>query len=58
MKDKLSCSQKKKKEVKVELLVGPVKALFMDDISIGLDCLTTFQIVDLLRWMRYLLILK
>ncbi|KAI5069896.1 hypothetical protein GOP47_0014239 [Adiantum capillus-veneris] len=32
-----------------EMLVGPAKSLFMDDISTGLDSSTTFQIVSCLR---------
>ncbi|KAF8032639.1 hypothetical protein BT93_D1534 [Corymbia citriodora subsp. variegata] len=32
-----------------EMLVGPVNALFMDNISTGLDSLTTFQIVNCLK---------
>ncbi|CAL5439936.1 unnamed protein product [Camellia sinensis] len=32
-----------------EMLVGPAKVLFMDEISTGLDSLTTFQIVKMLR---------
>ncbi|KAJ1424749.1 P-loop containing nucleoside triphosphate hydrolase [Sesbania bispinosa] len=32
-----------------EMLVGPANALFMDEISIGLDSSTTFQIVSSLR---------
>ncbi|PQP92778.1 pleiotropic drug resistance protein 1 [Prunus yedoensis var. nudiflora] len=32
-----------------EMLVGPVRALFMDEISTGLDSSTTFQIVNSLR---------
>lgn len=32
-----------------EMLVGPSKALFMDEISTGLDSSTTFQIVNSLR---------
>ncbi|WCJ40424.1 ABC transporter G family member 36 [Euphorbia peplus] len=32
-----------------EMLVGPCKALFMDEISTGLDSSTTFQIVNSLR---------
>ncbi|KAK4267500.1 hypothetical protein QN277_024273 [Acacia crassicarpa] len=32
-----------------EMLVGPAKALFMDEISTGLDSSTTFQIVNCLR---------
>lgn len=32
-----------------EMLVGPARALFMDEISTGLDSSTTFQIVNSLR---------
>ncbi|KAE8728223.1 Pleiotropic drug resistance protein 3 [Hibiscus syriacus] len=32
-----------------ELMVGPAKVLFMDEISTGLDSSTTFQIVNLLK---------
>ena len=32
-----------------EMLVGPSKALFMDEISTGLDSSTTYQIVNSLR---------
>ncbi|XP_041002180.1 pleiotropic drug resistance protein 1-like isoform X1 [Juglans microcarpa x Juglans regia] len=32
-----------------EMMVGPAKALFMDEISTGLDSSTTFQIVNSLR---------
>ncbi|EXB94131.1 Pleiotropic drug resistance protein 1 [Morus notabilis] len=32
-----------------EILVGPARALFMDEISTGLDSSTTFQIVDSIR---------
>ncbi|KAL8458115.1 hypothetical protein ACS0TY_035846 [Phlomoides rotata] len=39
-----------------EMLVGPTNALFMDEISTGLDSSTTFQIVDSLR--QYVHILK
>ena len=31
------------------ILVGPAEALFMDEISIGLDSSTTYQIVNSLR---------
>ena len=34
---------------KGEMLVGPARALFMDEISTGLDSSTTFQIVNSLR---------
>jgi len=49
MKVEVSLSKKKKKKLKDEMLVGPVKALFMDEISISLDCLITFQIVNLVK---------
>lgn len=32
-----------------EMLVGPAKALFMDEISTGLDSSTTYQIVNAIR---------
>lgn len=32
-----------------EMLVGPAKVLFMDEISTGLDSSTTFQIMKCLR---------
>lgn len=32
-----------------EMLVGPAKALFMDEISTGLDSSTTYQIVNALK---------
>ncbi|GAU19334.1 hypothetical protein TSUD_336200 [Trifolium subterraneum] len=38
-----------------EMLVGPIKALFMDEISIGLDDSTTFQIVKSLKQFVHLL---
>ncbi|XP_022865084.1 pleiotropic drug resistance protein 1-like, partial [Olea europaea var. sylvestris] len=38
------------------MLVGPAKALFMDEISTGLDSSTTFQIVKMLR--QYVHIMK
>jgi ABC-type multidrug transport system ATPase subunit len=33
--------------MKGEMLVGPAKALFMDEISTGLDSSTTFQICEI-----------
>ncbi|CAJ2632863.1 unnamed protein product [Trifolium pratense] len=39
-----------------EMLVGPYKALFMDEISTGLDSSTTFQIVNSMK--QYVHILK
>ena len=32
-----------------EMLVGPIKVLFMDEISTGLDSSTTFQIINSIR---------
>ncbi|CAA2982116.1 Pleiotropic drug resistance 1 [Olea europaea subsp. europaea] len=46
----------KKRVTTGEMLVGPANALFMDEISTGLDSSTTFQIVDSLR--KYVHILK
>ncbi|XP_078443948.1 ABC transporter G family member 36-like [Wolffia australiana] len=39
----------KKRVTTGEMLVGPARALFMDEISTGLDSSTTFQIVKALR---------
>ncbi|XP_038878639.1 ABC transporter G family member 38 isoform X2 [Benincasa hispida] len=39
----------KKRVTTGEMLVGPVNALFMDNISTGLDSSTTFQIVNSIR---------
>lgn len=38
-----------------EMLVGPAKAFFMDEISTGLDSSTTFQIVKFLRQMVHIM---
>ncbi|EEF48302.1 ATP-binding cassette transporter, putative [Ricinus communis] len=38
-----------------EMLVGPARALFMDEISAGLDSTTTFQIVNSLRQLIHIL---
>ncbi|KAF5953991.1 hypothetical protein HYC85_006847 [Camellia sinensis] len=38
-----------------EMLVGPAKALFMDEISTGLDSSTTFQIVKFMRQMAHIM---
>ncbi|XVF26672.1 hypothetical protein REPUB_Repub14bG0037900 [Reevesia pubescens] len=38
-----------------EMLVGPAKALFMDEISTGLDSSTTFQIVNSLKQSNHIL---
>ncbi|KAK9281885.1 hypothetical protein L1049_004792 [Liquidambar formosana] len=38
-----------------EMLVGPAKALFMDEISTGLDSSTTFQIVNSLKQFVHIL---
>lgn len=37
-----------------EMLVGPAKAVFMDEISTGLDSSTTFQIVKFMRQMVHI----
>ncbi|KAL0407831.1 UNVERIFIED_CONTAM: Pleiotropic drug resistance protein 1 [Sesamum radiatum] len=42
--------------IRGEMLVGPEKALFMDEISTGLDSSTTYQIVNMLR--QYIHIMK
>ncbi|XP_068660503.1 pleiotropic drug resistance protein 3-like [Aristolochia californica] len=39
----------KKRLTTGEMIVGPTKALFMDEISTGLDSSTTFQIIECLR---------
>ncbi|CAN0877648.1 Pleiotropic drug resistance protein 1 [Linum grandiflorum] len=39
----------KKRVTTAEMLVGPARALFMDEISTGLDSSTTFQIVNSLK---------
>ncbi|KEH23973.1 drug resistance transporter-like ABC domain protein [Medicago truncatula] len=46
----------KKRLTTGEMLVGPTKALFMDEISTGLDSSTTFQIVNSMK--QYVHILK
>ncbi|XAR70929.1 Xenobiotic-transporting ATPase [Bertholletia excelsa] len=46
----------KKRVTTGEMLVGPARALFMDEISTGLDSSTTFQIVNSLR--QYIHILQ
>ncbi|XP_051135572.1 pleiotropic drug resistance protein 1-like isoform X2 [Andrographis paniculata] len=38
-----------------EMLVGPAKALFMDEISTGLDSSTTFQVVNSIRQSNHIL---
>ncbi|GFP96784.1 pleiotropic drug resistance protein 1 [Phtheirospermum japonicum] len=38
-----------------EMLVGPAKALFMDEISTGLDSSTTFQVVNSMRQFVHIL---
>ena len=35
--------------LKGKMLVGPIKVLFMDEISTGLDSSTTFQIINSIR---------
>ncbi|KAG8375439.1 hypothetical protein BUALT_Bualt10G0100100 [Buddleja alternifolia] len=46
----------KKRVTTGEMLVGPAKALFMDEISTGLDSSTTYQIINTLR--QYVHIMK
>ncbi|KAL6547611.1 transcription factor [Orobanche hederae] len=46
----------KKRVTTGEMMVGPAKALFMDEISSGLDSSTTYQIVNTLR--QYVHIMK
>ncbi|XP_051118241.1 pleiotropic drug resistance protein 2-like isoform X2 [Andrographis paniculata] len=45
----------KKRVTTGEMLVGPARALFMDEISTGLDSSTTFQIVKCMRQMVHIL---
>ncbi|XP_027364375.1 pleiotropic drug resistance protein 2-like [Abrus precatorius] len=45
----------KKRLTTGEMLVGPAKALFMDEISTGLDSSTTFQIVRFMRQMVHIM---
>ncbi|EEF33323.1 ATP-binding cassette transporter, putative [Ricinus communis] len=44
----------KKRVTTGEMLVGPAKAFFMDEISTGLDSSTTFQIVKYMRQMVHI----
>ncbi|KAJ4977274.1 hypothetical protein NE237_002380 [Protea cynaroides] len=44
----------KKRVTTGEMIVGPTKALFMDEISTGLDSSTTFQIVSCLQHLVHL----
>lgn len=37
-----------------EMMIGPTKALFMDEISNGLDTSTTFQIVSCLQHLAHI----
>ncbi|ONK78781.1 uncharacterized protein A4U43_C02F22340 [Asparagus officinalis] len=50
----ISGGQKKRVTIG-EMLVGPAKVLFMDEISTGLDSSTTFQIVKFLRQMVHVM---
>ncbi|KAK7284890.1 hypothetical protein RJT34_19644 [Clitoria ternatea] len=54
MKRGISGGQKKRVTTG-EMLVGPEKALFMDEISTGLDSSTTFQICKFLRQMVHIM---
>ncbi|KAL3518498.1 hypothetical protein ACH5RR_021087 [Cinchona calisaya] len=44
----------KKRVTTAEMLVGPAKAFFMDEISTGLDSSTTFQIAKFMRQMVHI----
>ncbi|KAF1875997.1 hypothetical protein Lal_00006628 [Lupinus albus] len=44
----------KKRLTTGEMIVGPIKALFMDEISTGLDSSTTFQIVTCLQQLAHI----
>ncbi|CAJ1967703.1 unnamed protein product [Sphenostylis stenocarpa] len=54
MKRGISGGQKKRLTTG-EMLVGPAKAFFMDEISTGLDSSTTFQIVRFMRQMVHIM---
>ncbi|KAJ4794727.1 ABC transporter G family member 39 [Rhynchospora pubera] len=45
----------KKRLTTAEMIVGPSRALFMDEISTGLDSSTTFQIVNSIRQANHIL---
>ncbi|XP_059667475.1 pleiotropic drug resistance protein 2-like [Cornus florida] len=45
----------KKRLTTGEMLVGPAKALFMDEISTGLDSSTTFQIIKFMKQMVHIM---
>ncbi|XVF72814.1 hypothetical protein PTKIN_Ptkin12aG0150700 [Pterospermum kingtungense] len=45
----------KKRLTTGEMIVGPIKALFMDEISTGLDSSTTFQVVTCLQQLAHIL---
>ncbi|KAL2345195.1 hypothetical protein Fmac_006480 [Flemingia macrophylla] len=45
----------KKRVTTGEMLVGPAKALFMDEISTGLDSSTTFQVCKFMRQMVHIM---
>lgn len=45
----------KKRVTTGEMLVGPAKAFFMDEISTGLDSSTTFQIIKYMRQMVHIM---
>ncbi|KAK1653813.1 hypothetical protein QYE76_071618 [Lolium multiflorum] len=45
----------KKRVTTGEMLIGPARALFMDEISTGLDSSSTFQIVKYIRQMAHLM---
>ncbi|KAK9991983.1 hypothetical protein SO802_026968 [Lithocarpus litseifolius] len=51
----ISGGQKKRLTIGSEMIVGPTKALFMDEISNGLDSSTTFQIVSCLQHLTHII---
>ncbi|KAK6126339.1 hypothetical protein DH2020_039911 [Rehmannia glutinosa] len=55
MRRGISGGQKKRVTTGTEMLVGPAKALFMDEISTGLDSSTTFQIIKYMRQMVHIM---
>ncbi|KAK9282226.1 hypothetical protein L1049_005140 [Liquidambar formosana] len=54
MKRGISGDQKKRLTTGWEMIIGPTKSLFMDEISNGLDSSTTFQIVNCLQQLTHI----
>ncbi|TKY62019.1 ABC transporter G family member 39 [Spatholobus suberectus] len=55
MRRGISGGQRKRVTTVGEMLVGPANALFMDEISTGLDSSTTFQICKVMRQMVHIM---